>query len=85
MTAEQRLIREMILQLKTGSLDSRYFQAKFGVNILERFGDGFRKLADAGNVTLSADRVAVTRQGLLQVDRLLPTFFQPEHQTSRYT
>jgi len=84
-TAEQRLIREMILQLKTGSLDSRYFQDKFGVNILERFGDGFQKLADAGNVTLSADRVAVTRQGLLQVDRLLPTFFQQEHLTSRYT
>ncbi len=84
-TPDQRLIREMILQLKTGALDAGYFRDKFGVNILERFGDGFRKLAEQGDVTLSADHVAVSRQGLLQVDRLLPTFFQPEHLTSRYT
>lgn len=84
-TPEQRLIREMILQLKTGSLNAHYFQEKFGVNILERFGSSFQKLAEQGDVSLSTDRVEVSRQGLLQVDRLLPTFFQPEHQTSRYT
>jgi oxygen-independent coproporphyrinogen-3 oxidase len=84
-TAEQRLIREMILQLKTGSLDAGYFQDKFGVNILERFGDGFQKLFDQGDLTIATNGVNVTRQGLLQVDRLLPTFFQPEHLTSRYT
>ncbi len=84
-TAEQLLIREMILQLKTGCLESRYFQAKFGVNILQRFAEGFQKLAEGGDLTLASDRVEMTRQGLLHVDRLLPTFFQPEHLTSRYT
>src|SRR5579884_3571483 len=46
------LIREMILQLKTGRLDAGYFRRKFGVDILQSFGDGFRRLADEGNVVL---------------------------------
>ena len=36
-TPRQLLIREMILQLKTGRLDAGYFQHKFGVDILARF------------------------------------------------
>jgi len=39
-TAHQRLIREMILLMKTGRLDVTYFQEKFGVNILQEFIDG---------------------------------------------
>src|SRR5262249_8971544 len=35
------LIREMILQLKTGRLDAGYFRAKFGADILDEFGDAF--------------------------------------------
>jgi oxygen-independent coproporphyrinogen III oxidase len=84
-TREQRLIREMILQLKTGRLKADYFERKFGVRILDRFADSLRKLADEGNLTMKSDGVDVTRKGLLQVDRLLPTFFQPEYQGSRYT
>lgn len=30
------------------------------------------------------DRLAITRAGLLQVDRLLHEFFKPEHNTRRY-
>jgi hypothetical protein len=29
--------------------------------------------------------VALTREGYLQVDRLLPTFFEPQHRGTRYT
>jgi hypothetical protein len=29
--------------------------------------------------------VTLTPGGLLQVDRLLPAFFKPEHRTTRYT
>jgi hypothetical protein len=29
--------------------------------------------------------VELTREGYLQVDRLLPTFFEPEYQNTRYT
>jgi oxygen-independent coproporphyrinogen-3 oxidase len=79
------LIREMILQLKTGRLDAGYFRRKFGADILERYAEPFRRLADEGNVVLRDDGVEVTRAGLLQVDRLLPAFFEPEHRGARYT
>jgi oxygen-independent coproporphyrinogen III oxidase len=78
------LIREMILQLKTGHLEPDYFREKFGANILDAFADGFRKLADTGQLTLDHGKVEVSRAGLLQVDRLLPTFFDPEYRGGRY-
>ncbi len=81
----QRLIREMILQLKTGRLERAYFQGKFGVNILEAFGDGFRHLANEGQLAIGGEGVELTRAGLLQADRLLPTFFEPEFRGTRYT
>lgn len=84
-TLDQRLIREMILQMKTGRLEPGYFQQKFGVAILERFAEGFDKLQGQGWLTVNSEGVEVSRQGLLQVDRLLPTFFQPEFLGSRYT
>ncbi|MBY0525844.1 MAG: coproporphyrinogen III oxidase family protein [Gemmataceae bacterium] len=82
---EHLLIREMILQLKTGRLESAYFQRKFGVDILDRFADGFAHLADQGQLTRTNGSVEMTREGLLQVDRLLPTFFEPQHRGTRYT
>ena len=41
-TEHQRLIREMILQLKTGKIDAGYFREKFGVEIAERVPRGLR-------------------------------------------
>jgi oxygen-independent coproporphyrinogen-3 oxidase len=84
-TPDQLLIREMILQLKTGKLDAAYFQRKFGTNILERFATAFGRLAEQGQVSVQDGRIEVTRAGLLQVDRLLPEFFEPEHRGTRYT
>ena len=85
-TAEERLIREFVLQLKRGSVRPAYFQAKYDVPVLERFagalaalrGDGYLKAADE-------DRIALTRDGLLRVDSLLPRFFLSEHVNLRYT
>jgi len=84
-TAEQRLVREMILQLKTGRLENGYFQQKFGVNIVKRFGEAFGRLADQEQLTFDSDGVRMTPAGLLQVDRLLPEFFEPQHRGTRYT
>jgi oxygen-independent coproporphyrinogen-3 oxidase len=84
-TPRQRLIREMILQLKTGRLEVPYFRDKFGVDILAEFADGLRQLASAGYLTIHDDSVELTRQGLLQIDRHLPAFFEPQHRTARYT
>jgi oxygen-independent coproporphyrinogen III oxidase len=80
-----RLIREMILQLKTGRLEAPYFLRKFGTNILEAFHDGFAELEGDGYLTRTAAGVELTRKGLLQVDRLLPIFFESQHRGSRYT
>jgi putative oxygen-independent coproporphyrinogen III oxidase len=84
-TLEERMIREFILQLKLGRVDQAYFQAKFGVDIHQRFAKPFQVLQDLGLVVLGPHEVKLTRPGLLQVDRLLYEFFLPEHRTSRYT
>jgi oxygen-independent coproporphyrinogen-3 oxidase len=84
-TSRQLQIREMILQLKTAWLDAGYFQRKFGTDILKDHAASFASLAQAGFVTVGDDGVQLTRAGLLQVDRLLPTFFEPEYQGTRYT
>jgi oxygen-independent coproporphyrinogen-3 oxidase len=84
-TPRQLLIREMILQLKTGRLESSYFQRKFGVDILSEFNDGFAELESAEFLTRTDNGVLLTRKGLLQADRLLPTFFEPQYRGTRYT
>ena len=81
----QLLIREMILQLKRGRIDASYFRRKFGAEIMEVFRDGFSQLEANGFLTRVPDGVAMTRQGLLQVDRLLSAFFEPEYRNTRYT
>jgi oxygen-independent coproporphyrinogen-3 oxidase len=81
----QRLIREMILQLKTGHLESGYFRQKYGVDIFETFAGSFEQLAGAGQLTRHNGSVRLTRAGLLQVDRLLPVFYEPQYLGSRYT
>jgi oxygen-independent coproporphyrinogen-3 oxidase len=85
-TGEERLIRELILQLKLGSIRPPYFREKYGVNILERFRDQFRSLSDSGDLqTATGQMVSLTRQGLLHVDALLGRFFLPQHAGIRYT
>jgi oxygen-independent coproporphyrinogen III oxidase len=79
------LIREMILQLKTSRLDAAYFQRKFFTNILECFAEPFQRLAEEGQLSISPHGVELTRAGLLQVDRFLPAFFEPQHRGTRYT
>jgi oxygen-independent coproporphyrinogen III oxidase len=81
----QRLIREMILQLKTGKIDAGYFREKFGEEILREFADEYRSLVEEGFAEVEGDEIKVTRQGLLGVDSLLSRFFEPEFRGVRYT
>jgi oxygen-independent coproporphyrinogen-3 oxidase len=85
-TTEERMIREFVLQLKRGALDPDYFAAKYRVDVLERFDEGLACLRSAGYIA-RADRgaIALTREGLLRVDVLLPRFFLPQHTGIRYT
>ena len=80
-----QLIREMILQLKTGHLERQYFQSKFAVDITDEFRTGYAKLEADGLLKVTPSGVDVTPSGLLQIDRHLPTFFDPEHISTRYT
>ncbi|MGH7139725.1 MAG: coproporphyrinogen-III oxidase family protein [Pirellulales bacterium] len=84
-TRHQLLVREMILQLKTGQIDAVYFRDKFGVEIIDEWGDAWQEYMADGFLTIDGDRITLTREGLLRVDSLLPAFFEPEHQGVRYT
>jgi oxygen-independent coproporphyrinogen-3 oxidase len=85
-TADEALIRETILQLKRGAVRPAYFAAKFGVDIGERFAPVWQSIERDGFLAdQSADRIALTRDGLLRVDSLLHRFFLPEHRGVRYT
>lgn len=85
-TAEERLIREFVLQLKRGANRPAYFAQKYGVDVLSRFAGAIKSLMQDGYLAeASADRVALTREGLMRVDVLLPRFFLPEHAGIRYT
>jgi oxygen-independent coproporphyrinogen-3 oxidase len=80
----QRLRREMMLQLKTGHLDAAYFERKFHTDIVQTFSDSFSKLQNEGFLEVKPGEINLTRSGLLQIDRLLPAFFEPEHRGTRY-
>jgi oxygen-independent coproporphyrinogen-3 oxidase len=85
-TDEERLIRELVLQLKLGSIAPSYFRGKYRVEILERFRDQFASLTGDGYLEpVTDDGITLTRQGLLRVDVLLRRFFLPEHADIRYT
>ncbi len=83
LTPKQRLIREMVLQLKTGSLDLEYFRAKFGVDIWSEFQAVYERLEKEELLDHEPGRIALTRRGLLQVDHFLAEFFEPELITLR--
>ncbi len=85
MDAEDALIREMILQLKTGSLDLDYFQQKYQTAVADRFREAWSHLEAERCLERAPDRYRLTREGLMQVDRLLPRFFAEKYQTTRYT
>lgn len=83
---DERFIREMILQTKLGVLDFSYFRAKFAVDPFEKFGDIWQGLVDEKMIdAVDREKMQLSRQGLLQVDRLLPRFYQPNFQNARYT
>ena len=49
---DEQLIRELILQLKLGAIDSAYFRAKFAADIIDRFGPVFSGLRGENAVFL---------------------------------
>jgi len=84
LTPKQRLIREMVLQLKTGTLDTSYFQEKFAVDVWQEFQPVYEDLQAKQLVERNNGTIRLTRAGLLVVDHFLLDFFEPELRTVRY-
>lgn len=82
---DERLTREMILQMKLGHIDASYFKDKFGVDVTERFREAFARLERRSMLDLHDGGATLTRQGLLRVDTLLPEFYDERYQNARYT
>jgi oxygen-independent coproporphyrinogen-3 oxidase len=83
-SADERFIREFILQLKLGRVSRARFAQKFGVDPLTRFVEPIQRLKDWGFLEMNGDTIGINREGLLQIDTLLHEFFLPEHQGNRY-
>ena len=79
--------RELVLQMKLGRLRPAYFAREVRrrhPRAVRRASS--RRCAREGYLAQAdADGVALSRDGLLRVDSLLPRFFRPEHTNIRYT
>ena len=85
-SAEERFIREFILQLKRGDVQPAYFEKKYGTNPLQRFAAPLASLRAEGLLReLGPERISLTRDALMRVDSLLHRFFLPQHSGIRYT
>jgi oxygen-independent coproporphyrinogen-3 oxidase len=84
-TPQERLTREMILQLKMGKISTDYFRKKFGADIIAEFGECFAALQKDGMLAFNQEQVSLTQKGLLRVDLLLHQFYAPQYRNARYT
>ena len=85
-TDEERMIRELVLQLKRGSIRPAYFSESTAWTSSSVSGaSSTRCLPTATWPTPRPTIVSLTRDGLLRVDALLSRFFLPQHAGIRYT
>ncbi len=84
LTPKQQLIREMVLQLKTGLLDTKYFLKKFGVDVWQEFQPVYERFEKDELLHRYNGTIKLTRPGLLEVDEILWEFFEPELKSVRY-
>jgi len=74
-----------VLLLKTGHADPAYFRTKYGVDVFNEFRTAFGQLERDGWLIIRPDSIDCTPDGLMQIDRHLPAFFDPQYRTVRYT
>ena len=81
---EERFVREFILKLKLGRSDFGYYREKYGKDPKEQFADQLAAMQRDGFAVLNGDELTVTRDGMMQIDRLLHEFFLSHHRNARY-
>ena len=74
-TRRDLLLREVVLGLKRGALDTRRLAAKYGIDPLTEWAKQWDSLAAEGVLAAVVPEPALTRDGLLKVDALLHRFF----------
>ena len=74
-TRRELLVREIVLGLKRGRLDTARLRRKYGLDPLAEWHGVFERLAAEGAVERLGETVVLSRAGLLRVDALLPAFF----------
>jgi oxygen-independent coproporphyrinogen III oxidase len=79
----ERLIRELVLGLKKGTVDTQRLATTYGIDPLVEWQDAWQHLADAGWLAARGPLPVLTREGLLRVDSLLPVFFEPVDRPAR--
>ncbi|MCZ6596312.1 MAG: coproporphyrinogen-III oxidase family protein, partial [Planctomycetota bacterium] len=84
LTDDERMVRELVLQMKLGDVDTTYFERKFGVDLPKRFAPQLETHARQGWLSVEGDRIRASRAGLLRIDSLLPDYFLEEHRDARY-
>jgi oxygen-independent coproporphyrinogen-3 oxidase len=76
----ERLVRELVLQLKLLCVPLAPLRAKFGLDPLEVFADPLRRLVAGGWIRTTDDTIELTPRGVPCVDRLVREFFDsPRH------
>jgi len=85
LTSGERLIRELILQMKLGEVDLDRLGARHGQDPRPRFKDTLAAHARQGWLTYDGHKVTLTADGLSRVDRLLRDYFLDRHRGRRYT
>ena len=82
MNDEEKLIRQFVLQMKLGRVSTEVFRDRFGVDVNERWAPVFREYEQAGWIERREGTIELTREGLMQVDRLLHAFFLERHRAA---
>lgn len=83
-SAQEAMIRQFVLKMKLGHLETAPFRERFGVDVTQRWRSELDLFRQHGLLDFDDSRIDLTRDGLLQVDRLLHAFFLPEHTNIRY-
>ena len=78
-TEQEAMIRQFVLKMKLGSLRAEPFRRRFGVDVTRRWAHELSLFRGHGLLDFDKEGIELTREGLLQVDRLLHAFFLPEH------
>lgn len=85
LSAPERLVRELVLQLKLGGAEASVFRARFGVELEEVFAEPLDRWCCAGWLSIHDGDLSLTRAGLLRIDRIIPELYLEQHQGLRYS